>query len=36
MKKLHRYIMLSATYQLSSRFDAHNDTVDADNKLLCA
>jgi len=34
MKKLHRDIMLSATYQLSSRFDEPSEMVDADNKLL--
>ncbi|MDB5391687.1 MAG: Protein of unknown function (DUF1553)/Protein of unknown function (DUF1549)/Planctomycete [Planctomycetaceae bacterium] len=31
-KKLHREIVLSATYQLSSGFDAHNLEVDADNR----
>jgi hypothetical protein len=31
LKKLHRAIMLSSTYQLSSAFDQHNYEVDADN-----
>jgi cytochrome c553 len=34
LKKLHRDIMLSATYQLSSRFDANNQQLDPENKLL--
>jgi hypothetical protein len=34
VKSLTRSIMLSATYQMSSRDDAHNQTVDADNKSL--
>ena len=34
IKTLHREIMLSATYQMSSRFDATADEVDPDNKLL--
>jgi cytochrome c553 len=34
LKWLHREILLSATYQESSRTDAHKDEVDADNKLL--
>jgi hypothetical protein len=33
IKKLHRDIMLSATYQLSSTEDPHNLTVDGDNRL---
>jgi cytochrome c553 len=34
VKSLTRTIMLSSTYQMSSRDDAHNQTVDADNKSL--
>jgi mono/diheme cytochrome c family protein len=34
MKRLHREIMLSATYQLSSRFDAHNHDADPANRFL--
>jgi hypothetical protein len=34
LKALHRDIMLSATYQLSSADDAHNLTVDGDDRLL--
>src|SRR6202011_1306704 len=34
IKALHRQIMLSATYQQSSRFDAHNHDVDPDNRWL--
>jgi len=34
VKSLTRSIMLSSTYQMSSRDDAHNQTVDADNKSL--
>src|SRR5262249_45578780 len=34
LKWLHREILLSATYQQSSRPDAHDEEVDADNKLL--
>lgn len=34
LKALHRTIMLSATYQLSSALDAKNEEVDADNTLL--
>jgi mono/diheme cytochrome c family protein len=34
IKKLHRDIMLSAAYQLSSRMDAKNYDIDPDNKLL--
>jgi hypothetical protein len=34
IKQLHRDIMLSATYQMSSRPDARGQEVDADNKLL--
>jgi mono/diheme cytochrome c family protein len=34
LKKLHREILLSATYQLSSRHDERNVTVDGDNRLL--
>ncbi|HYT93955.1 MAG TPA: PSD1 and planctomycete cytochrome C domain-containing protein [Gemmataceae bacterium] len=34
IKKLHREIMLSATYQLSSRAHAQNADADPDNKLL--
>jgi hypothetical protein len=34
MKALHRMILLSATYQLSSKTDARNSVLDAENKLL--
>ena len=34
IKQLHRTIMLSATYQMSSRFDDHNFSVDGDNRLI--
>ncbi len=34
VKKLHRAITLSATYQLSSRHDERNAAVDADNRFL--
>jgi hypothetical protein len=34
MKQLHRMLMLSRTYQLSSENDEHNHAVDADNVLL--
>jgi hypothetical protein len=34
MKALHREIMNSATYQLSGQFDARNNEVDPDNRLL--
>jgi cytochrome c553 len=34
LKKLHRDILLSATYQLSSSGDARNAEVDGDNRLL--
>lgn len=34
LKKLHREILLSATYQLSSRHDERNSTADGDNRLL--
>ncbi len=34
IKEMHRAIMLSAVYQSSSRFDASDNDVDADNKLL--
>jgi mono/diheme cytochrome c family protein len=34
IKALHREIMLSATYQQSSRLDAHHRDIDADNKFL--
>ncbi|HLJ95374.1 MAG TPA: PSD1 and planctomycete cytochrome C domain-containing protein [Gemmataceae bacterium] len=34
LKTLHREIMLSATYQQSSRFEPHNYERDPDNKLL--
>ena len=34
IKKLHREIMLSATYQLSSQFDADQHKVDGDNKYI--
>ena len=34
MKRLHRQIMLSATYQLDSRDDDDNSPVDGDNQLL--
>jgi cytochrome c553 len=34
IKALHRQIMLSATYQQSSRFDAHNHDLDPNNRLL--
>jgi cytochrome c553 len=34
LKSLHRAILLSATYQQSSRLDARADDVDPDNKLL--
>src|SRR5204863_4135939 len=34
VKKLHRAVMLSATYQLSSRHDERNAGVDGDNRLL--
>jgi cytochrome c553 len=34
VKSLHRLIMLSSTYQLSSKSDPRNDAVDADNKYL--
>jgi len=34
IKTLHREIVLSATYQLCSKFDARNDEVDPENKLL--
>ncbi|MEY2599331.1 MAG: hypothetical protein RLZZ142_1590 [Verrucomicrobiota bacterium] len=32
IKNLHKELMLSATYQLSSASDAHNERVDADNQ----
>lgn len=34
LKSLHRQIMTSATYQLSSEFDAHSFASDGDNRLL--
>jgi len=34
LKTLHREIMLSATYQLSSAGDEHNQGIDADNRFL--
>jgi hypothetical protein len=34
IKKLHRAIMLSAAYQSSSRADARQEEIDADNRLL--
>ena len=34
LKRLHRQIMLSSTWQMSSRFDKEKFTTDADNKLL--
>lgn len=34
VKQLHRAILLSATYQMSSQFDAPAYSVDADNRLL--
>jgi mono/diheme cytochrome c family protein len=34
LKKMHRLIMLSATYQLSSRDDAANAAIDVDNDFL--
>ena len=34
VKELHRTIMLSATYQMSSRFDQHALNIDGDNLLL--
>jgi Protein of unknown function (DUF1553) len=34
IKALHRQILLSAAYQQSSRFDAHNHDLDPDNRLL--
>ncbi len=34
LKRLHRAILLTSTYQLSSRREAHNEEVDADNTLL--
>lgn len=34
LKRLHREIVLSATYRLSSRFNEHNFKVDGDNKWL--
>ena len=34
IKAMHREIMLSATYQLSSEFNAHNAETDADNQFL--
>ena len=34
LKQLHRTIMQSATYQMSSRFDEHSFQVDGDNRLL--
>ncbi len=34
IKELHRDIMLSATYRMSSRFNAEHDRVDGDNRLL--
>ena len=34
LKSLHRLIMTSATYQMSSRFDARAFAVDSDNELL--
>lgn len=34
IKRLHRIIMLSATYQQSSRVDPENARIDADNRLL--
>jgi hypothetical protein len=34
IKTLIRSLMLSSTYQMSSRDDAHNQTVDADNRML--
>jgi len=34
MKAIHRELMLSATYQLASSKDAHNEQTDADNRWL--
>jgi hypothetical protein len=34
LKKLHRRMMLSSTYQMSTRFDSNADNVDTDNSLL--
>ena len=34
LRKLHHLIMMSDTYQMSSRFDAHNFRLDGDNRLL--
>jgi hypothetical protein len=34
IKAMHREIMLSATYQLGSRYDAHDAEIDGDNKML--
>jgi len=34
IKSLHRLIMLSATYQLSTRSDARNEALDAENRFL--
>ncbi|MFT4547313.1 MAG: cytochrome c553 [Verrucomicrobiales bacterium] len=34
LKRLHRQIMLSSTWQMSSRFDKEKFTTDGDNKLL--
>jgi hypothetical protein len=34
IKAMHREIMLSATYQLGSRYDDHDAEIDGDNKLL--
>ena len=34
MKKLHKLIVLSATYRMSSTTDIHNATIDPDNKFL--
>jgi cytochrome c553 len=34
MKSLHRLIMLSATYQMSGRFDARSNELDPDNKYI--
>ncbi len=36
LKKLHRLILLSATYQQASKYEAKSAEMDADNKLLCA
>ena len=34
LKRLHRLIVLSATYRMSSTYDAHNFAIDGDNRLI--